>query len=376
MGALDPASEEAARERFEDWDEESSGAPAFHYGSHYSTSAHVMHYLVRLEPFTSYQCTLQSGRLDLPDRLFHNIGESYRSSSTAENLSDVKELIPEFFYSPEFLVNVNGIDMGVRQDGEPVNNVLLPPWAKGDTHEFIRLHRAALESDYVSAHLHEWIDLIFGFRQRGKYAEEVCNVFYYLTYDGAVDVSRLEDGVSKDAIVAQIINFGQTPRQLFRRSHPKRAAMPKPSVMSHPVYLHQAAAVNVGSSVGDLLFAGDRFIAYTSKACPLPTTGEVCLVPHLGRPGSVAVLQTDTRRKLAILEGLHEGAVTAMKCSPGGSALATGSADGVVRIWDITDAAWWNNTMRPIGGALAGHKAPIACLAISQVTYTPDCFSR
>ena len=31
-----------------------------------------------------------------------------------------------------------------------VDDVLLPPWAQGDAFEFVRLHREALESDYVS----------------------------------------------------------------------------------------------------------------------------------------------------------------------------------------------------------------------------------
>jgi hypothetical protein len=42
-----------------------------------------------------------------------------------------------------------------------VGNVKLPPWASSPV-DFIQKHRAALESEYVSAHLHEWIDLIFG----------------------------------------------------------------------------------------------------------------------------------------------------------------------------------------------------------------------
>ena len=46
------------------------------------------------------------------------------------------------------------------------HDVVLPPWAKS-AEEFVYLNRQALESDNVSAHLHEWIDLIFGYRQRG-----------------------------------------------------------------------------------------------------------------------------------------------------------------------------------------------------------------
>lgn len=49
-----------------------------------------------------------------------------------------------------------------------VGDVVLPPWAKGSVREFIRKHREALESDYVSENLHHWIDLIFGYKQRGK----------------------------------------------------------------------------------------------------------------------------------------------------------------------------------------------------------------
>jgi hypothetical protein len=51
------------------------------------------------------------------------------------NTSDVKELIPEFFYMPEFLQNSNSYHLGVKQDGELLGDVALPPWAKVmDTH--------------------------------------------------------------------------------------------------------------------------------------------------------------------------------------------------------------------------------------------------
>ena len=43
-----------------------------------------------------------------------------------------------------------------------VDDVELPLWAAGSPARFLALHRAALESPYVSANLHHWIDLVFG----------------------------------------------------------------------------------------------------------------------------------------------------------------------------------------------------------------------
>ena len=65
--------------------------------------------------------------------------------------------------------------------GSPLGDVDLPPWAKGSAHEFVRIHRAALESDIVSKQLHNWIDLIFGHKQRGEDAVAAMNVFHHLT---------------------------------------------------------------------------------------------------------------------------------------------------------------------------------------------------
>lgn len=61
-----------------------------------------------------------------------------------DNPNDVKELIPEFFSSPEFLVNMNRLDLGVLQASKKtVDDVELPPWAKSP-HDFIYQHRKAL----------------------------------------------------------------------------------------------------------------------------------------------------------------------------------------------------------------------------------------
>ena len=101
-----------------------------------------------------------------------------------------------------FLSGQIELDFGTRQGGEEVDNVILPPWAKGDARLFILKHREvaflfliylhpqytlvyslytylqALESRYVSEHLHEWIDLVFGYKQKGKAALDAINVFH------------------------------------------------------------------------------------------------------------------------------------------------------------------------------------------------------
>jgi hypothetical protein len=74
----------------------------------------------------------------------------------------------------------------------------------------------------VSANLHKWIDLIFGHKQLGQAAADATNVYYYLTYEGAVDLDTVTDSVERVALESQINNFGQTPRQLFTKPHPSR----------------------------------------------------------------------------------------------------------------------------------------------------------
>ena len=200
----------------------SPGADApYLYGSHYSNLGTVLHFLVRVEPFTHYFVELQSGRFDFPDRLFHSVGDSWDMSSGG-SMSDVKELIPEFFTLPEMFENRNGFAFGVKQDGEPVDHVRLPPWAKGDPRRFVRLHRQALESPFVSANLHKWVDLVFGFKQSGSEGLKASNIFHPLTYEGAVDIGAIEDPVLRTATLSQISNYGQTPSQIFTRPHPAR----------------------------------------------------------------------------------------------------------------------------------------------------------
>ena len=225
MGALGEARAAQFRERYEGLEDMADMGPEggmvpFHYGTHFSCAGYVLYYLIRLEPFSHLNATLQGGRFDRADRLFRDVGSSWVSAST-ENLQDVRELIPEWYSLPDMFVNGNRFDFKETQRGVRVDDVGLPPWAKGDATEFVRKHRQALESKYVSERLHGWIDLIFGFKQRSKEAQ---NVYVNCTYEGAVDIESIDDPMVKEATLAQTHNFGMTPSRLWvRKPHPVKA---------------------------------------------------------------------------------------------------------------------------------------------------------
>ena len=223
VGALDQKRLEYFLERYNNMppgDPSNGIPPPFMYGTHYSTPGYVLYYLVRVAP--EHLLNLQNGKFDAPDRMFFSIAENWKSCMS--NPADLKELIPEFFFgSGEFLVNSDDLDLGMRQTGERLNDVELPPWAKSHK-DFIRKNAKALESEYVSENLHHWIDLIFGYKQLGEEAKKACNVFYYLTYAGAVNLDEMTNDHERAAIEAQIQEFGQTPRQIFKAPHPSRNA--------------------------------------------------------------------------------------------------------------------------------------------------------
>ncbi|KAM5288164.1 neurobeachin isoform 1-T1 [Ctenodactylus gundi] len=240
IGALNPKRAVFYAERYETWEDDQS--PPYHYNTHYSTGTSTLSWLVRIEPFTTFFLNANDGKFDHPDRTFSSIARSWRTSQ--RDTSDVKELIPEFYYLPEMFVNSNGYHLGVREDEVVVNDVDLPPWAK-KPEDFVRINRMALESEFVSCQLHQWIDLVFGYKQRGPEAVRALNVFHYLTYDGSVSLDSITDPVLREipeayfirdphtflltkdfikAMEAQIQNFGQTPSQLLIEPHPPRSS--------------------------------------------------------------------------------------------------------------------------------------------------------
>ncbi|XP_051902126.1 neurobeachin a isoform X3 [Hippocampus zosterae] len=218
IGALNPKRAAFYAERYETWDDDSS--PPDHYATLYSTAHSTLMWMLRIEPFTTFFINANDGKFDHADRTFSGIGRSWRNCQ--RDTADVTELIPEFYYLPEMFVNSNEYELGVRDDGLPVCDVELPVWAK-KPEDFVRINRMALESEFVSCQLHQWIDLIFGYKQRGPEAVRALNVFNFLSYEGAVNLDVL-DAAQREVMEAQIQACGQIPSQLLIEPHPPRSS--------------------------------------------------------------------------------------------------------------------------------------------------------
>jgi hypothetical protein len=136
-------------------------SPKYYYGFHYSLPGAVFWFLMRLPPFTFFQWDLNEG-WDDSQRLFTSIVDAFQSASWT-NPSDLKELIPQLYTTPESLENVSGLDLaeGVTP------KVGLPSWANENSYFYMEMSLKTLNQ---SQDLNAWIDLVFGFKEIGDAA--------------------------------------------------------------------------------------------------------------------------------------------------------------------------------------------------------------
>ncbi|OHT00322.1 hypothetical protein TRFO_07986 [Tritrichomonas foetus] len=174
----------------------------------------IYHYMCRLEPFK----TLKKNYFD--NRHFDSIINEWNNVMSED--STFNELIPEFFFQPEFLCC------------DELGKVELPPWAKNEV-EFIYFHRKALESPYVSKNLNKWIDLVFGVNQKNI---EKNNVFSEYAYEDVWNDDNLNDSLKRNLIESSKRAKGQIPTQLFTAQHPSRQDIQENSKLHHNIKIN------------------------------------------------------------------------------------------------------------------------------------------
>ena len=200
---------------------------SYFYSTCYTSSLSITNWLVRLEPFSSLHVNYNNGHFCQASKIFASIRKEFNIVTSLEN--DFRELIPEFFYSPDFLINTNHFNIGDNS-----GNVELPKWVFGNNknidirspyeaaYEFVYINRKALESEFVSQHLNEWIDLIWGDKQNGNKAANAKNVFRHEMYPDVWETDFGKQHKNEEEIHTILTFVGQIPHQLFDKPHPPR----------------------------------------------------------------------------------------------------------------------------------------------------------
>jgi WD40 repeat protein len=172
------------------------------FGSAPSNGMFLGFFFVRLQPFTSLHLRTHDGKFDCEARMFTSLATFFNG---IEGNGECREASPEFFSMPEVLLSL--------ADDCPVKDVRLPPWA-ATAFDFIYWNRKMLESQRVSDHLHEWVDLMFGVAQS---SEDQCNVFLPYLYD---DVWTKTD--QPELVMTMLTNLGSMPPRVFNQPVPAK----------------------------------------------------------------------------------------------------------------------------------------------------------
>ena len=228
----------------------------YHHYSHFSTSAYIFYYLMRINPFINCLIKLQSYKNENVNRMFISF-ESIQKLLLEGN--DNRELIPEFFCKIEQFINLNCIYFGIRE-----NNIILDDVISNDYInkknisedsklnndicqyiELIILNRKILNSNYVNNSnmdsISNWIDNIYGkfqYIENESIAKEKYNTYIITSYKQLCGLNDLvkeyenkknkNDNEKKNILneiknkINIIINFGMMPFKIFNDIHPKR----------------------------------------------------------------------------------------------------------------------------------------------------------
>ena len=213
------------------------------FGSHFSNGAYVAHYLGRLFPYASVMIEIQGSGFDCPERLFLDLQKSFYSVITEK--SDLREIIPELFTLPELFLNINNFNFGKVELEEKkeeenlgkqiknneniiinlnegknfrqVEEVLLPNWCKNNPYYFIEKNRFLIENHNLN--INPWIDLIFGYLQRGPQAQSIGNIYLANVYDGVMNFRVKPEDVIKDRseneFKMRLFEMGVHPTKVF-----------------------------------------------------------------------------------------------------------------------------------------------------------------
>uniref|UniRef100_A0A8C7DZ62 LPS responsive beige-like anchor protein n=1 Tax=Naja naja TaxID=35670 RepID=A0A8C7DZ62_NAJNA len=377
IGALNPKRAAFFAERYETWEDDQ--VPKFHYGTHYSTASFALTWLLRIEPFTTFFLNLQGGKFDHADRAFSSVSRAWRNCQ--RDTSDIKELVPEFYYLPEMFVNFNNYNLGVMDDGTVVSDVELPPWAK-TPEEFVRINRLAVEAQIRSFGQTPSQVLIEPHPPRSsamqlsplmftdQAQQDVIMVLKFPSNSPVTHVAaNTQPGLANSAVITVTVNRLFAVNKWHNLPAHQGAVQDQPYQL--PVEIDPLIASNTGMhrrQITDLL---DQSIQVHSQCFVITSDNRYILVCGFWDK-SFRVYSTDTGKLMQVVFG-HWDVVTCLGRSEsyigGNCYILSGSRDATLLLW------YWNGKTNSIGdntngetatprAILTGHDYEITCAAI------------
>lgn len=169
----------------------------------------VYYFLGKIPPFDRIEDHFKLGKIT-------SLSETFKIMN---NLQTSFELPPQYFISPDYI------------DFE------LPKWCQ-DKYEFVYLHRKALESDNVTQNLNSWIDLIFGYNQRGKNGTQCPSPVIFEDIWHSKTVLDNPNSIKQD-----FMQKGHMPTLLFQHPHPKKKVKEIKNTQDSKIFLQKTGIV-------------------------------------------------------------------------------------------------------------------------------------
>ena len=205
------------------------------HSNHYSTSAYICYYLMRINPYTESMIKFQSNAFDVPERQFIDMKQTL---TLCEYNNNNREPIPELYTIPEVYINLNYNDFGKLSLNKikRIHNVKFSPYAE-NAYEFTYNFKDRLNNnEETNTNINMWFDFIFGVNQYNKdnISGDGFRNFNKYCYGQNINIKKIKDNFKKmhktdaeiyseiKSIMGMVISFGQCPFQILSSSHPKR----------------------------------------------------------------------------------------------------------------------------------------------------------
>ena len=222
----------------DDNEEKNENSSIYCFNTHYSNNVYTSNYLIRLFPFSFLAIELNGKGFDNPNRLFYSIDSAFYNASMQK--SDLRELIPEFFYFPEMFMNINYINFHKKSNDEYVDDVIMSKKLfdkfkiinndikykeviqddfnilftdknikKEDYKKcFIFIEEMKNKIERLTKDLSLWLNIIFGLNQKASSKNE-----QYFRSESYINLSNKYNNYLKDDIIMTSVEFGLIPLQ-------------------------------------------------------------------------------------------------------------------------------------------------------------------